>query len=242
MRDVANEETAVGLWNKLESLYMKKLLTNHLYLEQRLYMLIMKEGTPIYKHLYEFNKIIMDKRNIDIKFEEENQALIALCSLPMSFDNFVNSILYGRDTISLIDVKSTLNSKEMRTKFNLKGTDNQASGLFVKGSSSRGRSGEMGLEKNMGKSRSNSQSKLNKKNVKCHYCHKLGHYKNECPRLKNKEKGTSSSNVISVADDKSNDSSIVLEISSSNSHFGDKLVLDSACIFHVSQGRLVHFL
>jgi hypothetical protein len=30
LRKVAIEETAVGLWKKLESLYMKKSLTNHL--------------------------------------------------------------------------------------------------------------------------------------------------------------------------------------------------------------------
>jgi hypothetical protein len=58
-----------------------------------------------------------------------------LCSLPDSFDNFVNSMLYGRDTISLADVKSALNSIELRTKLNSKGSDNQSEGLFVKGRS-----------------------------------------------------------------------------------------------------------
>jgi hypothetical protein len=58
--------------------------------------------------------------------------LILLYSLPDLFDNFVNSMLYGRDTISLADVKSALNSMELRTRLNGKGSDNQAKGLFVK--------------------------------------------------------------------------------------------------------------
>lgn len=74
----------------------------------------------------------MDLKNIDVQVDDEDQALILLCSLSDVFDNFVNSMLYGRDTISLADVKSALNSMELRTRLNEKGSDNQAGGLFVK--------------------------------------------------------------------------------------------------------------
>ena len=47
LREVANEDTAAGLWLKLESLYMTKSLTNKLYLKKGLFTLRMKEGTPI---------------------------------------------------------------------------------------------------------------------------------------------------------------------------------------------------
>jgi hypothetical protein len=47
------------------------------------------------------NRIILDMKNIDIKVNDEDQALILLCSLLNAFDNFVNSMLYGRDTICL---------------------------------------------------------------------------------------------------------------------------------------------
>lgn len=76
----------------------------------------MKEGASILVHLEEFNKIIMYLRNINIKLNKEDQALIVLCLLSMSFDNFVNLVLYGMKTSSLVDIKSTLNSKELRTK------------------------------------------------------------------------------------------------------------------------------
>jgi hypothetical protein len=184
LREVADEETTARLWKKLKSLYMKKSLTNHLFLKQRLYTLRMHEGTPLCDHLDYFNRIILDMKNIDIKVDDEDQALILLCSLPDAFDNFVNSMLYGRDTISLVDVKSALNSMELRTKLNSKGSNNQAEGLFVEGRSKnssnfRGRSSERDSGK--GKSRGRSQSKSKKKVVKCYYCKKYGHYKPKCP-------------------------------------------------------------
>ena len=42
--EVADEESAVGLRLKLESLYMTKSLTNKMFLKQRLFVLCMKEG------------------------------------------------------------------------------------------------------------------------------------------------------------------------------------------------------
>ena len=50
--------------------------------------------------------IILDLKNIDIKVDDNDQALILLCSLPEIFDNFINLMLYGKDTFSLVDVKS----------------------------------------------------------------------------------------------------------------------------------------
>jgi hypothetical protein len=70
------------------------------------------------------HRIILNLKNIDIKVDDEDQALILLCSLPNAFDNFVNSMLYGRDTISIANVKSALNSMELRTRLNCKGCDN----------------------------------------------------------------------------------------------------------------------
>jgi len=94
-------------------------------LKQWLYTLKMKECMPLCDHLDDFNRIILDLKNIDIKVDDEDQALILLYSLQDVFDNFVNSMLYGRETIFLADVKSALNSMELTTKLNGKGSDNQ---------------------------------------------------------------------------------------------------------------------
>jgi hypothetical protein len=198
----------------------------------------MKEGMPLCNHLDDFNKTILDMKNIDIKVDDEDQTLILLCSLPDTFDNFVNSMLYSRDTISLADVKSAVNSMELRTRLNSKGSDNQAEGLFVKGRSEnssnfRGRSSERDSGK--GKSRCRSQSKLKKK-VKCYYCKKYGHYKSEYPKLKNKEKGDkqSSSSVASVVEGNSKGSDLILAVTISDDHSNDKWVFNTTCTFHMS--------
>jgi hypothetical protein len=92
----------------------------------------MQECTPLCDHLDEFNKILMNLKNIDIQVDYENQDLILLCSLREFFD-IINSMLYGRDTIFVSDVKSALNYMELRTRLNGKCSDNQAEGLFFQG-------------------------------------------------------------------------------------------------------------
>jgi hypothetical protein len=44
-------------------------------------------------------------KNIDIKIKDENQAQILLRSLLDFFENFINSMLYNKDTISLPNVQ-----------------------------------------------------------------------------------------------------------------------------------------
>src|SRR5438045_8748760 len=93
LREIADEETASGVWKKLEGLYAGKNLTNRLYLKKRLYALRMEEGSAVKGHLDAFNSIIMDLRNVDIKVDSEDEALILLCYLRGSFDAFIDTFL-----------------------------------------------------------------------------------------------------------------------------------------------------
>src|SRR3954467_10097874 len=77
----------------------------------------MDGGTPMKQHLDVFNSIVMDLGNIDIKVESEDQALIVLCSLPASYETFVDTLLYGKDTISLDNVSSMLKSNDLKKSF-----------------------------------------------------------------------------------------------------------------------------
>jgi hypothetical protein len=72
----------------------------------------------------EFNKILMDLRNIDIQVDDKDQALILLCLTHDFFGNFINSMLYGRDIISLANIKFALNFIELRIRLNDKGSYN----------------------------------------------------------------------------------------------------------------------
>ena len=65
---VMEEESLALVCLKLESQYVSKLLTNKLYLKQRLYSLKMAEGSDLSQHINVFNQIIGDLKRVDVKF------------------------------------------------------------------------------------------------------------------------------------------------------------------------------
>src|SRR5436189_5522003 len=111
--NVLNEDTMAGKWNRLESLYMTKSLSNKLYVKKQLYFFRMTEGTPILQHLNDFNKIVSDLLALEVKMEEEDKALILLSSLPPSYDHLVTTILYGKETLELEHVRVILVNNEL---------------------------------------------------------------------------------------------------------------------------------
>ncbi|GKV16510.1 hypothetical protein SLEP1_g27143 [Rubroshorea leprosula] len=130
--EVAEENSASALWSKLEALYLTKSVSNRLYLKKRLFTLNMNEGGSIKDHLDEFNKLILDLKNIGVKIEDEDQEIIVLCSLPDSYDNFVETHLHSRDQLSMEDVKAALNSRELKKKVSEDKSDDQAAGLVIR--------------------------------------------------------------------------------------------------------------
>ena len=111
LREVSKETSAAAIWLKLEKLHMTKSLANRLYLKQRLYSFRMAEGKSIEDQMDEFNKIIDDLENVDVKMEEEDQAIILLSALPKSYEHFVDAMLYGRgQSLTLEEVQAALNS------------------------------------------------------------------------------------------------------------------------------------
>ena len=66
----------------------------------------MHEDTPIKSHIADFFSIINDLNMIEVKIEDENQALPLLCSLPSSYKSFREAIIYGgKSTIKVNEVK-----------------------------------------------------------------------------------------------------------------------------------------
>ncbi|GJU77961.1 zinc finger, CCHC-type containing protein [Tanacetum coccineum] len=147
LREVTGETTAAGVWSKLETLYMTKSLANKLYLKKKLYTFYMPAGRKISEHIDEFNKIVLDLANIEVKFKDEDLALLLLTSLPASYEHFVDTLLYGREALTLEDVMATLNSKEIKERSKAKGDDGE--GLYV-----RGRTDRRDSRQSRGKSRS----------------------------------------------------------------------------------------
>jgi len=103
----------------------------------------MVESKSISEQLAEFNKTLDDLANIEVNMEDEDKALLLLCSLPKSFENFKDTILYGKEgTTTLEEVQSALRTKEL-TKFKDLKVDEGGEGLNV----ARGRSEHRGKGK-----------------------------------------------------------------------------------------------
>jgi len=74
----------------------------------------MHEGTLIKSHIAEFFSIINDLDKIEVKIEDEDQALLSVCSLP-SYKSFKRVIYGGMSTIRVNEVKEHLLNKEKLT-------------------------------------------------------------------------------------------------------------------------------
>ncbi|GJV72280.1 retrovirus-related pol polyprotein from transposon TNT 1-94 [Tanacetum coccineum] len=155
LRKVTRETTAAGVWTNLETLYMTKSLANKLYPKKKLYTFYVPVGRKISKHIDEFNKIVLDLANIEVKFEDEDLALLLLTSLPASYEHFVDTLLYGHEALTLEDVMATLNSKEIIERSKANGGDGE--GLYM-----RGRIDRMDSHQSRGKSRSKSRGYVKK--------------------------------------------------------------------------------
>ncbi|GJR49563.1 zinc finger, CCHC-type containing protein [Tanacetum coccineum] len=102
------------------------------------------------KHIDEFHKLVGDLAAIDTSKSNEDQALLLLTFLPSSYDNFVEILLYGRDTLKLEDVLVTLNSRKLQNMTEAK--DDGGEGFFV-----RGRSGQRDMKQRTGFVRNEDQ-------------------------------------------------------------------------------------
>ncbi|GKA88457.1 retrovirus-related pol polyprotein from transposon TNT 1-94 [Tanacetum coccineum] len=142
----------------------------------------MKEGTSLKEHLDALNSILMDLKNVEVKIEDEDAALVLLVSLPPSFESFVSSFVVGKDTITLEDVRSSLHSRELRQQASGSGYESQSMGLST---TSRDK-GRYRFEKGKDKGGASLSSRGPNPRDICNYCKETGHWKIDCPKLKEK--------------------------------------------------------
>src|SRR3954465_7424177 len=194
-----------------------------IYMKKQLYCLRMAEGAPIFQHLNDFNKIVSDLLALEVKMKEEDKALILLSSLPPSYDHLVTTILYGKETLELEDVRVMLVNNEL-----MKRTDptQEGSGLVV------------GSRKSKGPKREKKSSFK----VSCWTC-KGDNTRRECPYREDVSKmmgrgsdrgersGKPEAGVVEEA------LCEVLIAQSGRKKSSDVWLLDSACTYHVCPRR-----
>ena len=94
----------------------------------------MTKSLPSKLHLKQqfttFKENISGLETMEVKYDEEDLRLILLCSLPPSYSNLRDTILYSRETLTLDEVYDALFSKE-KMKHLVVRSEAQAEGLVV---------------------------------------------------------------------------------------------------------------
>ncbi|KAG8475541.1 hypothetical protein CXB51_032350 [Gossypium anomalum] len=112
LQEVLMEKTSSSLWKRLETLYATKSLANRLVLKQRLFTFRMNEGELIRDHISQFITLLNDLNNVEVHIDDEDQAMLLLCSLPPLYKSFRETLIYGRDKLSFEDVKAVESNEE----------------------------------------------------------------------------------------------------------------------------------
>ncbi|KAG8481450.1 hypothetical protein CXB51_026306 [Gossypium anomalum] len=129
LQDVMKEKTAAALWKRLEQICMSKTLTSKLHMKQRLYAHRLEEGVSVHEHLTVFKEILS---NLEVQYDKEDLGLILLCSLPLSYSTFRDTILYSRESLIVDKVYDSLTSHDKMKHLVVK-PDSQGEGLIVRG-------------------------------------------------------------------------------------------------------------
>ena len=133
---------------------MTKSLPNRLHLKQRLYSYCLAKSMSVINHMYTFKEIVANFETMEVKYDDEDLGLILLYSLPSSYSNFRDTILYSRDTLTFEEVYESMHSKETMKQL-VNGYEDKAKGLVA-----RGRFHEKGFgNSDRGKSKSKTRNK-----------------------------------------------------------------------------------
>lgn len=243
-RDVAfliNEEaTTAGVWSKFESNFMTKTITNRIYLKSKLYTCKMEEGTSIREYVNKFDRIISDLKDIEVKIDEEDQALLLLLSLPESYENLVQTLMLVGDTLTMDETRTSLLADDLR-KVATSGMSSssgreQAQGLFV----TRGRTNERGQGRGR-KSRSKSRAHVDKA---CFKCGELRHFKANCPNKRvlfkkytNNENYSRGKQDLQEASYVSNGEDGCFSVSDQDHDISGRWMFDSGASYHMCPNR-----
>src|SRR5438128_1263437 len=241
LQEVLQEKTAAALWLKLGSICMSKDLTSKMHVKMKLFSHKLQEGGSLVNHLSTFKEIVSDLTAMEVKFDDEDLALMLLCSLPQSYSNFRDTILYSHDTLTVSEVYEALHAKEkMKSMVSSESSNVHGEALQVRGRSEKKKSnnGPRGKSSNGYRGRSKSRGK----DKFCRYCKKDNHDISECYKLKNKEKmnGTyktkgqfDEEGKASIAANDSNSDGEILIAFAGCASSGDEWILDTAASYHI---------
>ena len=118
MYHVMEETSPKKIWDKLDGQFMSKTVTRKLYLKQKLFGLKMQEGSDLAEHINIFNQLVADLVKVEVMVEDEDRAIILLCSLSGSYEHLITTLAYGKENIKLEDIVAALLAHNQRRKNN----------------------------------------------------------------------------------------------------------------------------
>ncbi|KAK2981221.1 hypothetical protein RJ640_030610 [Escallonia rubra] len=178
-----------------------------------MYQLRMDEGSDLGDHISEFNRLVSHWSSIDVKLEEEEQAILLLSSLPKSYETLKTTLLIENETLLVDDVMLALMDS---SRVNGMSSSSQGEGLVVrfenKNGHEKGRGRLRSKNSGHGKDMSKSRGKQDKSSIECWYCKEIDHIVRKCPKGNDKKNGKKHVNNANVAEenDKSSDGDLYL--------------------------------
>ena len=118
-------------------MYASKSLTSKLCLRWELYQLMKEDDTSMQDHINTFNQLVCQLLNANEKLSDEEKALLLLASLRKSYKNIVQTLLLGRESITLDQALVTLSENDRFMKIH-DGEDKKGSREALFGEGSRG--------------------------------------------------------------------------------------------------------
>jgi len=205
-----------------------------MHLKMELYTHKLQEGGPVLNHISVFKEIVFDLEAMEIDYDDEDLGLILLCSLPNCFANFRDTLLYSHDSLTLDEVSEALHAKgKMKQMVPSEGSTSKGEALSVRGRTKNKFNGNRGKSSNGYKGRSKSRGRDEKF---CKYCKKDNYFIEDCLKLKNKEKRTSTYREKGKSNDESNVSVIASKVD------GDSLVAFAGWLIVMMNGFLISLL
>ncbi|KAK1425161.1 hypothetical protein QVD17_20507 [Tagetes erecta] len=213
--NIQKETTASGMMTALSNMYEKPSAANKVYLIRELVNTRMKEGDSVTVHINNLNSILSRLISVDIKFDDEVQALSLLSSLPESWSGTVTAVSNSSDTskFTFEKIRDLILGEDVRRR----GSGESSSSLLS--TEGRGRKNERGSRQG----RRRSQSKA-RKDVICWNCKEAGHFRNQCSNPKK------DANTI---EDYADDDALICSVENSV----DSWVMDSGASFHATHSN-----
>lgn len=174
-------------------MYKKPLVSNKVFLIRQLANTKMQEGTSVIYHVKEFNFLLSKLVLVDIKFDNEVQALLTLSSL---FCNWSSMWDYKIDFQRIRDLILSQNICR-------RNVGESTGSLFS--TESRGERLEKGQSSRNGNSKSKKQGQsTSRKDITYWNCHKNDHFKSQCTPY-TASKGKKHDNTVTAAQENIDD-------------------------------------